>query len=106
MELSAPLPTSVYVIWWLALGVVVIFVVPLAVGLLHRTLRVALSIRRYLREMLEAGAGIAGNTASIVALNSTLSVAGKMSGTADELATHSGTVAQVLTQRAAQAPRA
>ncbi|MBA3562559.1 MAG: hypothetical protein H0W33_00825 [Gammaproteobacteria bacterium] len=102
MDPGAPLPTSVYVIWWLALGVVVIFIVPLAIMLLHRTLRAALSIRRYLREMLEAGAGIAGNTASIAALNDTLAVAGNMVETSDMLAVHSGTIAEALAQRAAE----
>ena len=52
MDLTPTLPTAVYAIWWIVLLVVVVVIVPLAIALLHRTLRAALSIRRYLGEML------------------------------------------------------
>jgi len=102
MEPSATLPTAVYAIWWIVLLIVIVVIVPLAITLLHRTLRAALSIRRYLAEMLEAGVGIAGNTSSIPALNDTIRVAGSMVATAGSLKEHSGTIAAVLSQRAAQ----
>lgn len=99
--MEATLPTAVYAIWWTVLLVVVVVIVPLAIVLLHRTLRAALSIKRYLAEMLDAGVGIAGNTASIAALNDTIGVAGGMLKTAGALKEHSGTIASVLSQRAA-----
>jgi hypothetical protein len=102
MDLTATLPTSVYLIWALVLALVVAVIVPLAIALLHRTLRAALSIRRYLDEMLQAGAGIAGNTGSIGALNDTIGVAGAMVGTATSIKQHSGTIATVLSERAAR----
>ena len=101
MDLTMTLPSSVYVIWGTVLGIVVIVIVPLAIGLLQRTLSAALSIRRYMAEMLAAGVGIAENTASVSALNDTIAVAGGMVETAGQLKEHSGTIAQVLSQRAA-----
>lgn len=101
MDLTPTLPTIVYAIWWTVLSVVLIVIVPLAISLLHRTLRAALSIRRYLAEMLAAGVGIAGNTASIAALNDTIGVAGALLETAGNIKQHSGTIATVLSQRAA-----
>lgn len=94
---------TVHAIWLVTLLVVVIVVVPLAVVLLHRTLVAARSIRRYLDEMLAAGGGIAGHTASIPALDDTIRVAGSMVGVAG-LESHSATIAAVLSQRAATLP--
>ena len=87
--------------WAAALLLVVLVIVPLAVLLLHRTLRAAISIRRYLDEMLVAGVGIAGNTASIKALDDTIGVAVAMVGVAGNIKSHSGTIASVLAGRAA-----
>ena len=101
MSLTPTLPNAVYVVWWATI-IAVVLVVPLAVILLHRTLRAAWSIRRYLAEMETAGGGIATNTAPIVALNDTRAVAHDMLQTADALFAHSGTIAQVLSQRAAR----
>ena len=92
----------VHLIWFVTLLLVVVVVVPLAVLLLHRTLRAAISIRRYLDEMLVAGVGIAGNTASIQALDDTIGVAGSMVKVAGDIKSHSGTIASVLASRAAQ----
>ena len=55
-------------IWAITLAVVTVVIVPLAVYLLHRTLRAARSIERYTRESLAAGVGIATNTAAIAVL--------------------------------------
>lgn len=95
---------TVHAIWLVTLLVVVIIIVPLAVVLLHRTLVAARSIRRYLDEMLAAGGGIAGHTASIPALDDTIRVAGSMVGVAGSLESHSATIAAVLSQRAATLP--
>ena len=92
----------IQIIWAVTLGLVVVVIVPLAVLLLHRTLRAAISIRRYLDEMLVAGVGIAGNTASIKALDDTIGVAGSMVKVAGDIKSHSGTIASVLAARAAQ----
>lgn len=102
MDLSLTLPTAVYVIWWTMLVIVVVAIVPRAVTLLHRTLHAAKLIRRYLAEMLEAGVGIAGNTASIPALNDTIGVAGAMVATAGSIKGHTATIATVLSQRTAR----
>ena len=88
-------------IWGTVLAVVVVVIVPLAIGLLQRTLNAALSIRRYFADMLAAGVGIAENTASVSALNDTIEVAVDMIATAGDLKEHSGTIAQVLAGRAA-----
>jgi hypothetical protein len=97
---------TVHLVLSLMLGIVVLVIVPLAVLLLHRTLRAALSIRRYLDEMLAAGVGIAGHTATIVALDDTIGVAGQMVGVAGDLKSHSGTIATVLAQRAQRGSKA
>lgn len=101
-NLSLTLPAAVYAIWGVVLLAVVVVIVPLAVMLLHRTLRAALSIRRYLDEMLQAGVGIAGNTGSISALKDTITVAGAMVHTAGSIKQHTSTIATVLSQRAAR----
>lgn len=91
---------AVQVIWLVTLLIVVIVIVPVAVMLLHSTLRAALSIRRYLDEMLAAGVGVAGNTASIKALDDTIGVAVSMVKVAGDIKSHSGTIASVLAARA------
>ena len=91
---------AVHVIWAATLLLVVVVIVPLAVLLLHRALRAAISIRRYLDEMLAAGVGVAGNTASIAALDDTISVAGTMVEVAGNIKQHSATIASVLATRA------
>ena len=102
MDLTPTLPAAVYTVWSITLLVVVLVIVPLAIALLHRTLRAALSIDRYLREMLQAGVGIAENTSSIKALNDTIGVAGSMVSTAVSIKQHTGTIATVLSERAAR----
>ncbi len=54
---------AVYWIWGTTLAIITFVVVPLALHLLHRTLKAAMSIERYARESLTAGVGIANNTA-------------------------------------------
>ncbi len=90
-------------VWAATLLLVALVIVPLAVLLLHRTLCAAMSIRRYLDEMLAAGVGIAGNTAAIKALDDTIGVAGSMVAVAGNIKSHSGTIASVLASRAASA---
>lgn len=94
------LPTTVYAIWWITLLIVIIVIVPLAIGLLHRTMVASQSIKRYFAEMLTAGVGIAENTASVPELKNTIAVGTAMVQTAGRLDEHSGAIANVLATRA------
>jgi len=94
------LPTGVYVIWWITLLIVIVVIVPLAIGLLHRTMRAAQSIKRYFAEMLAAGVGIAENTGSVPELKNTIAVGTAMVETAGRLDEHTGTIANLLATRA------
>ena len=97
---DAAMPNAVYVIWWIGLIVTLVIFVPLAVYLLHRTWRAARSIQWYAAEALTAAAGIAGNTQHIPALDTTISVAGQMLGTAGAIVDKLDTAATVLAERA------
>jgi len=94
-------PTGVYIAWWTGL-IVVIFLVPVAVWLLHRTLRAALSIRQYLAEMEAAGARIADNVTAISALQDTETAAGNLIETAGSIEQRSRALASTLSTRAQQ----
>ncbi len=67
-----------YWIWAITLAVITFVVVPVALYWLHRLLKAARMIERYTREMLEAGVGIANNTAAVPALEQTLATAGSL----------------------------
>ena len=62
----------VLTLWWIALGLTVVVIVPLTVFLLHRLFQASRAIQRFTAETLEAGAGIAGHTAKIGALDETI----------------------------------
>ena len=94
------LPDEVYFIWEAVLIIVVVVIVPLAIFLLQRTLKAALNIQRYFKEMLSAGVRIAENTSSITALNDTIEVATTMVQVSQKLDEHSATIATVLSDRA------
>ncbi len=93
-------PGAVYVLWIIAL-VVVLLVVSIAVYYLHRLLSDGLRIKRYTAEMLTAGLGIAGNTQHIVALEDTIQVATGILNTAGAINEHSGAIENLLASRAA-----
>lgn len=93
-------PPAVYVIWWTGLILTLVVFVPLAVYYLNRTFLVARSIQSYAADALTAAAGIAGNTQHIVALDTTIEVAGQILGTAGSVAGKLDTVANVLEERA------
>lgn len=76
MSWTIAAPPAVLVLWWIALGITVVVIVPLALHLLHRTWRAARNIQRYSAEALEAAAGIADNTALLPALDETIAGAG------------------------------
>lgn len=100
MIVAIAVPTAVYVIWWITLIVAVVVVLPLAWYLLHRAFKAARQIEHYAAKTLEAGVGIAGNTANIAALKDTISVATGILGTAAAIEEHSGVIEGALASRA------
>ncbi|MEJ7802086.1 MAG: hypothetical protein WKH68_01755 [Candidatus Limnocylindria bacterium] len=93
------IPVIVYILWWTLLGVAVFVVVPVVVYMLHRTLNAARGIERYFATTLEAGLGIAGNTANIAALEDTITVAGGILETAGAIEQHAATIETALGAR-------
>jgi hypothetical protein len=93
-------PTAALWIWGITLLIIALVIVPLAILLLHRTLRNARSIEHYLAGMREAGTGVAGHTAAIPALDQTIETAVAMGGVAASLERRSGSVAGILSGRA------
>jgi hypothetical protein len=89
-------PDAVFWIWGITLGVITFVVVPLALYLLHRALRAARSIERYTREALEAGAGIAANTAAIAALGETITAAKSLLEAAEVLKHRTAEIAHAV----------
>ena len=94
------LPTTVVVIWWITLALALFVIFPVIGYLLHRALQAAKQIDRNAARALEAGLGIAGNTANIVALDNTISTATVILETANEIETHTGQIGEVLGERA------
>ena len=70
--------TAALWIWGITLAIVSVVIVPVAILLLHRTLRAASAIERYTRDALEAGVGIAKNTEAVTALDETIAAAGSL----------------------------
>ena len=87
-------------IWIVLLVVIAAIIVPLAVGLLRRALKAARNIETYLADMLTAGAGVAGNTASVPALDETIKWALAMKPVAEGIEAKTGAVAELLSKRA------
>jgi hypothetical protein len=92
-------PGIVYALWWVLLGVAVFVVLPIVVYLLHRTLNAARGIEHYFARSLEAGLGIAANTANVSALEDTIKVAGGILETASQIDEHAATIEQALGSR-------
>ncbi len=93
-------PGAVYTIWWIGLILTLVVFAPLSVYYLNRTWLAARSIQLLAADALQAAAGIAGNTANIVALDATIEVATQILGTAGNVAGKLDTVANVLEERA------
>ena len=87
-------------IWIALLVVILVVIVPLAVGLLRRALKAARNIEAYLADMLTAGVGVAGNTSAVPALNRTIELAVAMKPVADNIEAKTGAVAELLARRA------
>lgn len=92
--------TVVLALWWVALGLTVFAIVPLAIYLLHRTWRAAKMIERYTAETLAAAAGIADHTSRIEALDETVAAAGPIVEKAATLAQGASRLATLLRGRA------
>lgn len=90
--------TAAYWIWLVTLIVVTFVVVPLALHLLHRTLRAARFIERYTREALEAGVGIAANTEAVAALEATIDTAGSLLEATEELKKRTAEITMAVTK--------
>lgn len=98
--MNAPMPASVYTIWWIGLIVTLVVFVPISVYLLHRTWVAARSIRHYAAEALTAAAGIANNTQHIPALDATIAVGSSMVSVAGDIAGKLDAAGGVLARRA------
>ncbi len=88
------------VIWTLLLIVILLVIVPLAIGLLRRALNAARKIDAYLADMLTAGVGIASHTAAVPALDRTIELAVAMKPVADGISAKTGAVADLFVRRA------
>ncbi len=95
------MPQIVY-IFWIIILVVAVLLFPFIVWLLHKVLSSARNIERYLREMKEAGLGIAANTEHITALNSTIDVAVDILDSAGKINANAETIKVTLAGRAAK----
>ena len=93
--------STVEILWIILLAVAVLVLGPI-IRLLHKTLLAANHIERYLKEMKEAGLGIAGNTENIKALNSTITVAVDILDTAGKINSNAETIEVTLGGRAAK----
>lgn len=98
-EVVIEAPAAVRALWWVALGLTVLVIVPLAVYLLHRTWQAARNIRRYTAEALEAGAGIAENAVAVEALEETVERAGPLTERAAALEEAADELAGILSRR-------
>lgn len=83
-------------IWSGMLIATVTAVVPIAVTMLSKALDAARNIERYTAEALEGGVKIAGNTANVVALKDTISVATGLLAGAGSIKGHTGAIGAAL----------
>jgi hypothetical protein len=95
------MPEIVYILWIVVLAVAVLLL-PFIIRLLHKTLIAAKNIERYLKDMKEAGLGIAANTGHITALNSTIGVATDILDSAGKINTNAETIKLTMADRAAK----
>lgn len=93
--------STIEILWIILLAVAVLVLGPI-IRLLHKTLSAANHIERYLKEMKDAGLGIAGNTENIKALNSTIEVAVDILDTAGKINNNAETIEVTLGGRAAK----
>jgi hypothetical protein len=97
---AAMFPPTVFTLWWVGVAVTLVVFIPLAVYMLYCLWRTVRSIQIYARDALTAAAGIAGHTANLPALDSTIGVASEILSTAEAIAAKLDTIATVLAARA------
>ncbi len=95
------MPQAVYILWIIVLAVALILF-PFIIRLLHKTFMAAKNIERYLREMKEAGMGIASNTSHVTALDSTINVAVDILDSAGKINSNAETIETVMADRSAK----
>lgn len=95
------MPSVVYILWIIVLAIALLLF-PFIVRLLHKTMLAAKNIERYLREMKQAGLGIATNTGHITALDSTIEVATGILDSAGKINSNAETIETVMAVRAAK----
>ncbi len=93
------LPTPVALIWSLTLVVAIVVIIPVTVRLLHRALNAARRIDFYTARALEAGLGVAANTANVAALRETVSLGAAAVDVTGSIEAHTATIEQVMTTR-------
>lgn len=96
------MPAAALVVWIATLAIIAIVIVPVAVGLLKRTLIAARRIEAYLADMHAAGVKIAEHTGAVPALDDTYATAAAMRPVAESIEAKTGAVAALLAGRAAQ----
>lgn len=87
---------AVYWIWGATLVIVTLVIVPLAIYLLHRTLRAAIMIDRHTRESLDAAVHILENTAAVAALDETIGAATSLLEATKVLQDATGAIAEAV----------
>ena len=73
-------PEAVVAVWTVTLLIIALVIVPVALILLARTTQAALRVEHYLREMAQAGGGIAGNLKAAALLDETVAAAARLTG--------------------------
>lgn len=94
--------TPVLVLWWIALVLTVLVIVPVALWLLHRAARAAFAIRRYADETRAAAEGIVANARAIAALDETIEATAPIAGKAERLEAATGRIEAILKSRTAR----
>ena len=92
-------PPMVFTLWWIGVVVTLVVFIPLAVYMLYCLWRTVRSIQVYAADAVTAAGGIAGHTANLPALDSTIGVATEILSTADAVAAKLDTIATVLAAR-------
>ena len=87
---------------WIIVLAVAVILLPFIVRLLHKTFIAARNIELYLKDMKEAGLGVAGNTENIKALDSTIGVATDILDSAGKINSNAETIKVTLAGRAAK----
>lgn len=98
-QVTIEAPPAVIALWWVALALTVLVVVPAAVYLLHRAWRAARNIRRYTAEALEAGRGIEENTRAVTAVEETVAGAASVEEKAAAIRDGAAELADTLARR-------